>query len=241
MKKLSDYQVEDFDTEYVKPEMWESFKKKISLKFGSKPFQFLDIGGGNGLFADKILETFPGSTCLLIDNSEVLLNKNTINDRKTLLNESIENISSSLADKKFDIILLHWVLHHLVENNYTSSINNIEKTIKIAKKHLCDDNGVISIYENLYDGYPIHILPSHIIYNLTSNKFLAPLIRRLGANTAGCGVCFLSLKKWNDVISNSGLTIIDCEEYEAFEFSFLKKLLLNLHLVRIGHFWCDKV
>lgn len=236
-KKLADDQVENFDTEYVNNKMWESLKKKINNEFGSKSFRFLDIGGGNGLFSDRVLEIFPNSTCLLIDNSEVLLSRNKVSNRKTLLNISIEDISDILINQKFNLVCLNLVLHHLVGNDYKGTIINIQKTLKIAKDHLCSD-GIISIYENLYDGYIIDNSPSHIIFNLTSCTLIAPLIRKLGANTAGCGVCFLSKKKWFDVLSGTGLTSIDVEEYTAKKFSLFKKVFLNLRLVRVGHFWC---
>lgn len=237
-KKLADSQVEDFDTEYVNGEIWESLKKKIDKQFGSNPFRFLDIGGGNGLFADRMLEAFPNSTCTLIDNSEVLLSKNKISGRKTLLNKSVEDISDIFGNQKFDIIFLNWVLHHLVGNDYRGSIVNIQKTLRTVKEHLFND-GLISIYENLYDGYIIDNFPSHIIFNLTSCRLIAPLIRKLGANTAGCGVCFLSKKRWLDVLSDSGLTVINDEEYKKWKFSLFKKVFLNLRLVRVGHFWCN--
>lgn len=236
-KKLADNQVERFDTEYVNDELWDSLKRKIDNKFGSKPFCFLDIGGGNGLFADRMLETFPNSTCLLVDNSEVLLRRNKISARKTLIIKSIEDISEIFVDQKFDIIFLNWVLHHLVGKDYRSSIINIQKTLKIAKEHLSND-GFISIYENLYNGF-VNNLPSHIIFQLTSLKLIAPLTKKFGANTAGCGVCFLSKKRWVDLLLGLGLTIIKDEEYEVWKIPLIRKIFLNIRIVRVGHFWCQ--
>jgi hypothetical protein len=66
---------------------------------------------------------------------------------------------------------------------------------------------------------------------------LAPIIRKLGANTAGVGVCFLSQRQWVKTIISSGLIIDNYTDDIPWQFPAYKKLFLHLGHVRIGHFW----
>ena len=64
----------------------------------------------------------------------------------------------------------------------------------------------------MYQGWVVENVPGRLIYHLTSAKLTASLARRMGANTAGVGVCFLSKHQW---------------------------LMTFLHLrqIRVGHVW----
>jgi 16S rRNA G1207 methylase RsmC len=55
-------------------------------------FNFIDIGGGDGLFADKVLARFPNSHGTVLDNSQLLLKKNIPSSRKNIIFNSAENI-----------------------------------------------------------------------------------------------------------------------------------------------------
>ncbi len=59
----------------------------------------------------------------------------------------------------------------------------------------------------MYDGAVFDALPSHLIYELTASKALAGITWRMGANTAGVGVCFRSKRGWEKVIDQAGLTV----------------------------------
>src|SRR5262249_20328278 len=84
----------------------------------NRPFKLLDLGGGNGLFADQLLARFSKSSVTIVDISSALLTKNNLSNRKELIHGSIENISEIFAGCKFDYITMNWVLHHLVGNSY---------------------------------------------------------------------------------------------------------------------------
>ena len=69
MEQLDDEQLQGFDTEYVTDQRWVPVKRCIDRDFPGGYFTFLDIGGGNGLFTDRILANYPKSTGVVLDNS----------------------------------------------------------------------------------------------------------------------------------------------------------------------------
>lgn len=195
LKKLDDAQVEAFDTEYVDDNRWAAtVEARINQDFPDGHFTFLDVGGGNGNgnFADRILAQYPNSVGTVLDNSETMLSRNKPNERKTVVLDSVENLEKSNAT--YDMISLNWVLHHMVGDSYMQSRRNQIWTLKTVKA-LLTARGRVSIFENLYDGYLVDSLPGRIIFNLTSSKAISGITQRLGANTAGVGVCFLSKKQ----------------------------------------------
>ena len=83
-----------------------------------RPFTLLDLGGGNGLFADQLLARFPKGVVTIIDISSALLSKNNLSSRKELIHGAIENMGEIFAGRRFDYITMNWVLHHLVGQSY---------------------------------------------------------------------------------------------------------------------------
>jgi SAM-dependent methyltransferase len=236
LRKLSAKHTAAFDTEYVDEAKWRMVTSGIEESFPSGSFRFLDVGGGNGRFCDRVLEAYPGSTAVLLDNSQQLLSRNTPHPRKTMAPHSVERIDS-LFSEKFDLIFFNWVLHHIVADNYATSRRAMSRALMMCSKQL-RPGGKVSILENLYDGLLIDSLPSRLIYFLTSSRMLQPLTSRFGANTAGVGVCFLSRVMWQKTIEGAGLKITRFTDDVRWSFPFYKRALLHLGRIRVGHFWC---
>jgi O-methyltransferase domain len=234
MKQLEDSQLETFDTEYVNEQRWKIIKAQIDKDFPSGDFNFLDVGGGNGVFADRLLEYYPNSKGTVLDNAQVLLDKNQINLRKTIICDSVENLNS--IETKYDLICFNWLLHHLVSNSYSETRNNMSTAIN-AVIPLLTPHGKVSIFENMYNGLAIDGLPSQIIFTLTSSKAIAGLIKKMGANTAGVGVCFLSQKQWIETISNTGLKLLKYTDDEKWPIPTKWRVFLHIGNIRCGHFW----
>jgi len=236
MRKLDASQVEAFDTEYVSDARWSTVKANIDQDFPDGVFTFLDMGGGNGMFADRLLAAYPHSKGTVLDNSEVLLSKNEPNERKTVILDSVENVGN--IDTRYDIIFLNWVLHHFVSETYAQTRQNQCRTLSAANTLLAE-RGRISVFENVYDGMLIESLPGRIIYQLTSNRVLKGITRRLGANTAGVGVCFLSKKQWLSTIHDAGLDVLKCIEPDDWAWSLPLTWKICLHIRRrfVGLFW----
>ena len=236
MRKLDASQVEAFDTEYVDDERWRFVKASIDQDFPDGAFSFLDMGGGNGMFADRLLAAYPRSQGTVLDSSEALLSRNQPNERKSVVLDSVENVGR--IGKKYDIIFMNWLLHHVVSGSYAQTRENQRWTLSAANA-LLTKRGRVSVFENVYDGLLIDSLPGRIIYHLTSNRVLKGITRRLGANTAGVGVCFLSKKQWLSTIDDAGLDVLNCTEPDSWTWSLpqMWKICLLIRRRFVGHFW----
>ncbi len=238
IKKLDDSQVEAFDTEYVEGGRWDAVKAYIDRDFPDGEFTFLDVGGGNGKFGDRLLLQYPRSKGTILDNSEVLLAKNLSHERKTVICDSVENLGRINA--KFDVICVHWLLHHLVSDSYVLTRQNQLATLTMLT-NLMTPRGRVSVFENMYNGWLIDGLPGWLIYHLTSAKAIAAITRRMGANTSGVGACFLSKKQWLTTIHDSRMHLRNYMEPDKWVWPLKPEWRLFLHLgqIRVGHFWLN--
>lgn len=234
MKQLADDQLAAFDTEYVTEPLWDMLKRRIDRAFPDGRFSFMDIGGGNGVFADRLLAAYPHATGTVLDNSRLLLDRNKPDPRKTLIEESAEHLDR--LDGRYDMVFFNWVLHHLVGDDYRKSVAHVDMTLRKAAA-LLTPRGHISIFENMYDGLLVDNAPSHIIFNLTSAKAIAPIMRRLGANTASLGVCFQSKSSWQRILDRAGLGAVDYGEDGRWPIPWAWRAFLHVGNIRCANFW----
>ncbi|HWZ64326.1 MAG TPA: class I SAM-dependent methyltransferase [Steroidobacteraceae bacterium] len=240
IRKLEDSQAAAFDTEYVEGNRWDVVKRLIEKDFPDGRFRFLDVGGGTGRFADRLLSSFPHASGAVLDNSEMLLSKNASHDRKQLICDSVEKLST--FSDKFDLVCVHWLLHHVVSSTYTKTTGNQLMTLQ-ALRTLLGTGGRISMYENLFEGWVFKSLPGRIIYELTAARSISKMVRGMGANTAGVGVCFRSMSEWQQVIANAGLAVDSYVEPDNWVWPRRPawKYLLHLRRICVGHFWLRAV
>ena len=237
IKRLDDSQVEAFDTEYVDDTRWAQMSQLLNVDFPGGEFTFLDVGGGNGRFADRLLAEYPASKGTVIDNSEVLLARNKPNGRKTLVLDSVENLDRLKG--QYDVIFVNWLLHHVVGNSWAITRRNQSWTLRTLAT-LLTERGKISVFENAYDGQIAEGLPGWLIFQFTGSLALSGVARKLGANTAGVGVCFLSRKQWLSTISGSGLEVVHYTEPDntwIWSMPTLRKICLHLRRRYVVHFW----
>ena len=240
MKRLSDEQLATFDTDFVKYHVgWEKIINSLKIKFPSGVFSFLDVGGGNGVFADRLLTAFPKSHGAVLDNARYLLDKNIDNERKSLIECSVENMCYHFNDERFDLIFFNWVLHHFVENSYKGSINTISNALQSGKQ-LLSANGLISIIENCYLPFWTESLPSKIIYHSLSSKSLSFVTKQLGANTSGTGVCYLSESLWCSMLEDASLKVMACESMGSLRTNLLKKIVCQIKGIKVVHILARK-
>ena len=237
VRQLETEQIKTFDVEYVDDDRWRVVKAQIDADFPDGEFTFLDIGGGNGTFADRVLSFYPKARGTVLDNSELLLSRNVKNERKTLILASAENLTSIDAGS-YDMISCNWVLHHLVDSSYSRSREHQLNALKQMKR-LLTPRGRISVFENNYAGFVQDNLPGRIIYAATSSKILAGLARRMGANTAGVGVCFLSKDEWLKTLGRAGLAVRAYAEPDKWRWpvKWYYKAALALKGIVAGHYW----
>jgi ubiquinone/menaquinone biosynthesis C-methylase UbiE len=237
---LSEEQNAAFDREFHSRQELECKFSLLGRDTGA--FKVLDLGGGNGLFADQVLARFPKSSVTVLDISSLLLAKNKSSHRKELIHGSIECMANILVERRFDYITMNWVLHHLVGNSYSACRENCLETLERCKG-LLEPNGVLVIAENMFDGYLGSNLPSHLIYALTVIRW--PWFVRLAKrffNTAGVGVCFQSRWAWHKIFAEAGYDLIVFQEglfwwWLAHSLRGLMFHFLFIKSVSHGHFF----
>jgi hypothetical protein len=236
LRKLSDEQVEAFDREYVDANRLRRVCSRIEADFTDGEFSFLDIGGGNGRFADQLLGRFPRAHGTVLDNSETLLARNKPDPRKSLVSGSADELSGIRGP--FDLISMHWLLHHLVGDSYRATRLN-QRNALASLAPLLSHRGRISVFENDYVGWLPDPYPTWAIYSFTASRMLTPLARVLGANTAGIGVCFDSEAGWRRTFDAAGLELIDRAEPDTWHrrIGLHARVALGLRDIRVGHYW----
>jgi ubiquinone/menaquinone biosynthesis C-methylase UbiE len=241
IRVLTEEQVKSFDVEYVTKEMWPEIESILNshLKISGSNFLFLDIGGGNGVFADSILELYPESQGYLIDNSQYLLSLNKLSLRKTLIEGSVDDLSNLIEANKFDFIFMNWVLHHFVKNGYLDTLECQANALCQAKALLKED-GQLIVIENLPEGLFGETFCTFIINKVTSSKIIAPLVKKMGGNTAGIGICFLGKKQWIKQFKKVGLSIEHLVTFREWELNQIKKTILTIKNIRVGIFSLKK-
>ena len=236
LKQLSTDQLESFNTEYVNGKFWDAVVDLIDKYFITGKFTFLDIGGGNGVFTDRVLKHYSQSEAILLDNASNLIEINTKHPRKTIIQDSVENLENYLTVYDIDIVFINWVLHHLVSDTYKKTRNNMINTLAIIKQN--EHVKYLAIFENMYNGILIDSLPSKLIYHITSLKSVKLLTRKMGANTAGVGVSFLSKKMWiklfSAIFDKNNINVID---FHFWEVPIIRKVFLHIKNIHMSLFW----
>ena len=234
MSQLTDDQLSEFDVEYVTDARWPPIFDGLARL--PSEFRFLDVGGGNGLFADRVLDHFPHASGVVGDNAPILLERNAPRAGKRAIVLDALALPEAGLDR-VDVVFLNWVLHHLVvTGDYVRSRRNIVRVLGDVR-WLLEPDGMVSVYENMYDGWPYHNAPSHLIFRATSTQRWAGAMRRLGANTAGVGVCFQSEASWRRIFDEAGFEVVTFTPDEEWQMSRLKRAGLMVRSIHCGHFW----
>ena len=238
LRTLSDFQAATFDHDYVTDAGFRHIAEQIRSSFSGE-FSFLDVGGGKGFFADHILSEFPQSSGVVVDISRLLLGQNVPHARKRLLLGSGTELRT-LFHEKFDLVFFNFALHHFVGCSYRST-RNMQRASLLDAASILSPRGRIGVAEITYNGLLAHNAPGFIVYHATASKTLEPLVRRFGANTAGCGVCFLSDKAWRSQFSSCGLAIRGAQpEHSAQRRSLqaqCRLALVGAHRVHNVFYW----
>ena len=203
VKKLSDDRLATFDHDYVSDAAFAMIRSHIDRDFPDGTFTFIDVGGGKGFFTDRLLETYPRATGVVLDNADLLLYQNRTHPRKRLVLGSGTDLQRLFPAERFDVAFFNFALHHFVGRSYGETRRLQRESLREAGK-LLGPRGRISVSEITYNGLLFDNLPSHVVFRLTSSRRMARYVRKLGANTAGIGVCFLSRGAWKDAFRRVG-------------------------------------
>ena len=238
VKLLQTEQTYEFDTEYVDAKLFKLIQQAINNQhFSSREFEMLDVGGGNGKYVDRFLFNFPNANCTIVEPEQYLLDKNIRNRRKTLVAGTFQDLPKN---KTFDAIQFNWVLHHFISDSYAKSCRLQLEGLNQAYD-LLNPGGIVMIFENFYRGTLADDSASRVIYELTASRMLKYLTEKLGANTAGVGVCFHSENYWLEQLTEADFVDIDATHcYHFGNLNKLKQYILTIGEQRVGFILAKK-
>jgi SAM-dependent methyltransferase len=242
LRQLDQDQLDYFteDGHKVYQAQWQEQTGRIPSEIGGvdEEFSILDIGGANGRFSDRLLAEYPRAKAVVVDSSEYLLKQNIPNERKKTLLGSATKLPEILGDEKFDFVFVNCLLHHLVTPTYSGSRRTIRGVLRDISNSL-SDRGRVSIWENIFEGALLTNLPGRAIFELTSIRAISKLARKLGANTAGVGVCFLSRCQWQADLELADLRVRE-SHWMPMGLPLYQRIPLTIGSVGAVHMWCGK-
>lgn len=240
---LSDAQLSQFDRDLMEPHAKQVFfdllhESGLDVR---RPLHVLDVGGGNGLFADLLLAHLPQARVTVLDNSDYLLSHNRPDPRKTLVLGSAVELNRLLPAEAFDLITINWVLHHLVGRTRRQTVEAIEKTLRGATRCLAA-GGRVAVFENVLSGRLWHSWPNRVIFAATRRRWplLTPLLRRKVFNTAGIGVFFMSDKMLRRFFARAGLRVEHTKVSDAWTKTRAFRTLLSVRAIEVTDYWMTK-
>ncbi len=168
-----------------------------------------DLGGGDGVVLDGLLEALPNARGMLVDLAQEMVDANRPHPRKRAVRGDLAHLDASLApDERFDIIFFNVVLHHCLGSSPAETRRLQERILREATSRLTP-TGRIFVLEQIHESPIFPDFSSHLIYHLTKSRSLAPLTGRFGANTAGVGVLFASERRLHRLFDDAGLDVCD--------------------------------
>ena len=168
----------------------------------------LDVGGGVGTFASHVCTLVPNCRITIVDKS--VLARDGFNANPAL--DFIEGDFLTLDEStQYDFIIMKTVLHHFIGEGEQATRAAQKAALQKARRLLKPD-GVLLVEENFYEDFFSRDLIGRLILFLTQPRLIEPVIRRLGANTAGEGVRFRSYNGWKALFAETGLGIDAVEE-----------------------------
>ena len=244
LRTLSDTQAVAFDSSTWDQRRFERWMRIDEIESLLSPYmadypgaQLLDLGGGTGRFADVLLTCHEACHVAVGDNSELLLSRNQPNPRKAAVRVDAAHLADAFGVQSLDVIFVHRLLHHLVGESYAESIRSIQDVLcqcgTILKPH-----GRLSIIENIWDGRFVDGLASRLLYCATSSHIFSPIAHRLGANTAGTGVCYLSDHLLRELLGKAGFCVETQQVLGGLHFPWYIRYPTLLKRAQSVHYWC---
>ncbi len=186
---VDEQSIERFDQDYISDDSLDRLLKVI-LAVNPQIDEVADFGGGNGRLLDRLLKRLPHAHGTNYEISKHLRSLNAHSPRKTVSAESFLVID---AHAKFDLILINWVLHHLVGNSLSITLQLIRSATEVAARAL-KPGGLIVVSENLIQSTFSERFASAALFKVTGSRLLKPVISRMrdGAAIAGVGIYYMS-------------------------------------------------
>ena len=145
----------------------------------------------------------------------------------TFVCDSVDNLKELFKGDTFDLIFANRVFHHFVQSSWQKSLNSMDQYMADIR-YLLKKDGLFCVMDHFYDGIIFDSISSFLVYTFTSIKtpFITKLVKRMGAESAGVGTCFLSERMWKTKLIRSGFNIVHIEKTKPDKMTLAKLLLL---------------
>lgn len=208
----------------------DRYLDKLEAFTDRKNIKILDIGGASGHFALLLKEFFSENNVevYVVDNTRYdTWSEDELGKDIHFVHDSVEHLDVIFEDNTFDIVFANRVFHHFILDSWRKSLNEMESYLWMINGILKPD-GMLFVMDHFYNGMVIDSATSFWIYTLTSvkNPAFAKIVKKLGAMTAGVGVCFQSEKMWIERIQKCGFEIKKVDSMPCDKYSRIKKLAL---------------
>jgi ubiquinone/menaquinone biosynthesis C-methylase UbiE len=205
---------------------YSSVLEKIKTK---DEIKILDIGGASGHYAMELYNYLAEKKRkITVLDSAKYETWERYSKEIEFIEESVDNIENLFSENTFDIVFANRVFHHLVRGTWKETIDGIKKTTREIYQ-IVNNDGWLCITDHFYNGMMYDKSSSRIIYGLTSCPLSAvvKMCKKLGAESAGVGVCFLSRKTWITYLEDAGFKIEKINENKKeLKLKLYKKILL---------------
>lgn len=200
--------------------------EKIKIK---DTIKILDIGGASGHYAARLYNFLDGMKrkITVLDSTEYDAWE-TYSNKIEFVKGSSDSIDKLFEENTFDIVFANRVFHHFVKGSWKETLDEIKEILRKIYQILNRD-GRLCITDHFYNGMVYDKSTSGIIYGLTgcSIPAIVKICKKLGAESAGVGVCFLSKKMWIKNIEEGGFKIEGIKENQkGLKLKTYKKILL---------------
>ena len=223
--QLSQFHIDDFASlqlEYFQ-ELTKGQQKILDKKV-------VDVGGGSGFFAKKMVEKYP-CRVKVIDMDKEAPRKCNEDSNYAIEGFYGDALSPPISGDE-GVICFNLVLHHLVGNDNIESTHLQKNAISCWK----DQAEVLFVTEYIYESF-IKNISGRLIYEITSSKVLSSLAKlvsrfvpALRANTFYTGVRFRSHEEWIGLFKSCGYEVISSVLGTNNNVSLPLRLLLIKHI-----------
>ncbi|MDR2232726.1 MAG: class I SAM-dependent methyltransferase [Tannerella sp.] len=230
--------------------LYETYEKRFSIYYLSlyerilktvktkTEIKILDIGGASGHFAMELYSYFEASNCKIVVLDSLKYDTwSMFSDKIDFIKASVDDVNQLFAENTFDIIFANRVVHHFVRKTWKETVDGIYGIIGNIYSVL-RPGGYFCVSDHFYNGFIYDKITSIIIYELTACKITAikKVCQKLGAESAGTGVCFLSKNMWMKLLSGNSFKIAFLVENKKLsDMKIYKKVLLFSKSIRMNN------
>jgi ubiquinone/menaquinone biosynthesis C-methylase UbiE len=206
----------------------DAFSAVLSKMKTRNGLRILDVGGASGAFALELRKMFPDKSCeIVVLDTTQYQTWTTHADKITFVQGSADDLTKLFGAGTFDLVIASMVFHHFVRSSYRKSVAGQFDIMRQIATILKTD-GKLCVFDMVFNGMICDKSTSRVSYALTTQTFppFVKVVKWLGAESAGVGVCLLSQKMWFDLFADANLEVESLQQGKKSPLPWYKKLPL---------------